>query len=1375
MGRRERPVDPVAGPVQEFAHGLRELRRAAGGPTYRELARRASYSVSALSQAAAGDQLPSLAVTLAYVRACDGDAEEWERRWRKAAGSAREDDGDEAPYQGLARYEPGDHERFFGRDALVADLCERVRGGRFTAVFGPSGSGKSSLLRAGLIPALRTGGVGDGPALAAIRVLTPGPHPLRAHAEALRAKEGPGDTLLVVDQFEEVFTLCQDPAERAGFIDQLLDARRPGGRLRVVIAVRADFYGRCAEHRALAEALTGTGTGTGAGAGAGVLVGPMSAAELREVVVRPARSAGLLVERELTELLVREAAGEPGGLPLLSHVLRETWRRRRGRTLTVEAYEAAGGLRGALARTAEDVYTRLPEEQAVPARLLLLRLITPGEHAQDTRRPLGRGELDFARDADLAPVLDRLARARLVTLDDDTVDLAHEALITGWPRLSGWIDEHRERLRAHRGLTEAAGTWRDLGREPGALYRGARLAAAETQLDERELTSLEREFLVASRSARARDSRRRRLLTSVLATLVALALVAGAVAWQQGRTSERRAVQAEARRIAALADGVRFTDPVTAMRLSVAAWRLADTTETRSALLAALYRPEQDVLAVPEADTRTDSQSGSGSGPESEEDAEEDSLSERHLSPDGRTLVSVTKDRVVIWDVRTHRRTHTYPGLGDAAPDTFGTVLAPDGRSLVLLGESTRLWDLRTGRVTARFDGNGIDAVFGASGRTLAVAETDDGAPGVPVSEEGASASSAGAPADSAEASADASEDSDTDGSDTDGSDTDDSPLLRVWDVHRHRELLRLSRDGGDYAEALAVSPDDRLLAVCSDRHPLRVWDLTRGRRLSLPGVGNLPSGTCAEGGGGLAFAPDGRTLALATGSGIRLWDARAGTELAPLTGGGTGLRELRFSADGRFVTAARDDRLLMWRLASPTAPVLRHTLTGESAAEVRLDPADGVLRYLDAPGTAVRSLSLGQATTGRWQNYGTQLARFSQDGRLLALLRSTDLDDPGGYRLLDAGTGRTVAALPGTPCTDMNDEDPQAGWELPDSDADAALAVGQRMVSGGGDPGPGAVETCVGNSMAFSADGRYLAYTLDEPWRIQVRDLRTGRTHATVSLPKASLGQVHAIALSADGRRLVLSYASDQASRSVQVWDLARAGRATRAKTLPGLYGAALALRPGPGTLVTWHGIVADPAPGTSARTTRRTLSAYPVSALAFSADGAYLAVGDTLGRVTVWDGELRSRVAVLPGTRIADSGTESGGDGGNAGDMGDQDGSGGSGGSAGVSALAFSADGHTLAVAGASGTVRLWDVPGNQPLGSALPTPGDPVLALAWSPDGRTLRTSGLHSTLQSYGTDAGDLVERVCARAGGGLDRAAWRTYLPDVPYRRTCDGS
>ncbi|MFD5401552.1 helix-turn-helix domain-containing protein [Streptomyces griseorubiginosus] len=555
-GRLEIPVDPSAGPVQRFASELRALRTQAGGITYRALAQRAGYSVTTLSQAAAGEQLPTLPVALAYAGACGGDPAEWEARWKAAveevAGDdSRAEEGTRAPYRGLARFETGDSALFFGREQLTADLVDLLRRRRFAALFGPSGSGKSSLLRAGLIPDLRNA---QEPDLrpAAIRILTPGEHPARSHAALLTPvalrdgarADDEADTFVIVDQFEEVFTLCHDATERARFIDLLLTARQPVSRLRVLLAVRGDFYGRCAEHRELADALRD----------ANLLAGAMSQTELRQVVVKPAATAGLTVERALTARLVEEVAEAPGGLPLLSHALLETWRRRRGKTLTMAGYEAAEGLDGAIAKTAEEVYGRFTEQQTAVARRVLLRLVVPGDGTPDTRRPVQRADLPGRGHDDTAPVVEALAAARLLTLDGDTIEMAHEALITAWPRLRCWIEEDRERLRVHRDLTEAAHTWQELGREEGALSRGSRLAAAQEHFGggaRAELTDLEQAFLDASRNHEHKGRRRYRLVLTAVVAALCLALVAAGLAVGQWHSAVSAQHVAESRQLAA--------------------------------------------------------------------------------------------------------------------------------------------------------------------------------------------------------------------------------------------------------------------------------------------------------------------------------------------------------------------------------------------------------------------------------------------------------------------------------------------------------------------------------------------------------------------------------------------------------------------------------------------------------------------------------------------------------------------------------------------------------------------------------------------------------------------------------------------------------
>lgn len=438
------------------------------------------------------------------------------------------------PFKGLQHFDEADAELFFGREALVERILGRLQATPFFAIVGASGSGKSSILRAGVVPTLRRGVPALGgirPAAPRIHVLNPTAHPLESLAVALTAdtastqataallddlasdarslrlhlRKSGAPAFLFVDQFEEVFTLCRDPFEREAFIDGLLAASIPHGEgpATVVIALRADFYAHCADHAGLRDAL----------AEHQEYIGPMDPGELRQAIEGPAAKLGYALEPGLVDLLLHDVGDEPGALPLLSHALLETWERRRGRTLTVEGYTASGGVRGAIARTAESVFAGLTAPRQQLARRIFLRLTEFGEGTQDTRRrasvdELRSGSVDAAAVSD---VLRILAGARLITTAERTVDVAHEALIREWPRLRRWLDEDRDALRAHRELTRSALEWERLGRDPGALYRGARLAQALelAAAAPEELNVVERGFVEASQEQAKADERDR--------------------------------------------------------------------------------------------------------------------------------------------------------------------------------------------------------------------------------------------------------------------------------------------------------------------------------------------------------------------------------------------------------------------------------------------------------------------------------------------------------------------------------------------------------------------------------------------------------------------------------------------------------------------------------------------------------------------------------------------------------------------------------------------------------------------------------------------------------------------------------------------------
>ena len=380
------------------------------------------------------------------------------------------------PFKGLASFDVGDGGYFFGRERVVAELVARLAATTFLAVVGPSGSGKSSVVRAGLVPALQAG-VLPGSEEWRLAVLRPGEHPLDALGRALRGAmrrhadpvddEHPagewldalppgGRLVVVVDQFEEAFLVCRDPGERARFLDRLAalagDAER---RALVAIAVRSEFYGRLAEHREVAD-LASTST---------VLLGPMAADELTRAIELPARAAGLRMDTSLLPALVTDVLQQPGALPMLSSTLLELWQRRDGRSLRMETYRALGGISGAVGRVAESVFGRLSSDEQAIARSIFLRLATVGENGIASRRRVPITEIDGGHSPDVARVMAALVDGRLLTVDDGAVEPAHEALLREWPRMRQWLDEDGQARRLREHLVRSAHEWDETGSE----------------------------------------------------------------------------------------------------------------------------------------------------------------------------------------------------------------------------------------------------------------------------------------------------------------------------------------------------------------------------------------------------------------------------------------------------------------------------------------------------------------------------------------------------------------------------------------------------------------------------------------------------------------------------------------------------------------------------------------------------------------------------------------------------------------------------------------------------------------------------------------------------------------------------------------------
>jgi WD40 repeat protein/transcriptional regulator with XRE-family HTH domain len=1330
-----------------FGDFLRFLRRRAG-MTQVELSIAVGYSDAQISRLEQNLRLPDLpTIEARFVPALYLEHEpEAVTRLLELAANVRREDAPAlglCPYKGLNYFDETDADLFVGRETLTEKLTERVlsltsnrdaSNDRFLAIVGASGSGKSSLVRAGLVPGLRWNQIS---ANWPIHVITPTAHPLESLAASLTEQAGSmvataglmddlareprslnlfvkrllkstGDAhlLLVVDQFEELFALCRSEVERSAFIDNLLTtASEEDGAATIVIALRADFYAYCAEYPELREAL----------ARQQEYIGAMSAEELRRVIEEPAQRGRWEFEPGLVDLLLHDVGREPGALPLLSHALLETWQRRRGRTMTLSGYTASGGVRGAIAETAEAVFVDQfnPDQRAI-ARRIFLRLTELGDETAtgDTRRRAAFDELILKPEeaAETRSVLKVLADARLITTSEDSAEVAHEALIREWPKLRGWLEDNREGLRLHRHLTEAAREWAAMDRQVDLLHRGARLAQALEWAEDHadEMNPLESEFLDASQAwaeheAAERELQRQRELEAArklaeaekerarlesrraeeqaraagqlrkravyLAGALVVALGMALVALFFGVQTRQAALRAQdqqrvsfSRELAAAAISNLDSDPERSILLALQGLSAAHTLEAEIALHRAIPASRVELTL---------------SGHTGE-------VWGIAYHPDGTQLATSSSDGTIkLWDSNSGRELLT---LTDDGPVLF-IDYNPDGTRLASAGTdgTAKVWDVGTGEILLTLSGHSdviIDVAFSPNGKYLATSSQDKTA--------------------------------------------------RLWDLESGKELLTLTGYKG-FVNYVDFSPDGDLLAAGGGDGTVKLWDVTQLLREDLDASTDTTGWelvTLQGGGGshnGSSFSPDGKLLATGTESGlVRVWDvaaslaAASGQELLTLRGHAGPVTITDFSPDGtRLASASYDGTAKVWDVASGQE---LFTLAGHTSAILNLGfspdgtrlatPSwDGTAKVWNLSyewelmGLAAHASGVDGATAIAFNPDGTRLATSGDDGKVKIWELEMSAKSASA-RELSTVVNHTaeiwdVALSPDwTRLATASDDGTIGMW---DADSGRELFTLTSHT-----PSPISVSFNGVTGVDFSPDGKYLASVGDDGM-VRIWDAATGRevfamqAHtADYSAASPFLGASD-VAFSPDGTRLVTAGTDDKAI----VWDISTALNTSISAAL-----------------------------GTDAQSGEAvlTLSGHQgdISHITFNQDGTQLATASLDTTARVWDVESGDLLLTLSGH------------------------------TGGVMGVVFNPDGTRLATASLDGTAKVWDATTGDVL-LTLSGHSGIVNAVAFSPHGTRLITAGQDGTVRVYVLPIEDLVALGQSRVTRSLTAEECRQYL------------
>jgi WD40 repeat protein len=1310
------------------------------------------------------------------------------------------------PYKGLRAFTEADAEDFFGRERLIERLIEEVegmtaagsdrsRGSRLLTVIGPSGSGKSSIVQAGLLPWLRQGAIAGSENWVYLEPLVPGAHPVEAlglllatyfpersfasiredleddsarglhvlASQLVRGQEA-RRVVLLVDQFEELFTQTEAEDERRRFIDLILAAAtEPRGPLLVVLTLRADFYDRPMRYPDLHQPMQGHL----------VEVLPMEMEELRATIEYPASlpDVQLIFEGTLVGDLLYEMQGQRGALPLLQFTLDQLFERRDGNRVTLEAYQGIGGVKGALTQHAERTFAALPsEEHRGLARVLFLRLIDPGVTDQDTtRRRASLAEFtlpDVARTVLLRETIDAFVTARLLVAnqvgDTTTIEVSHEALIREWPRLSGWLREARDDILLQQTISADASEWRRRERPADRLYRETELAEARDWMARNTPSSDEVEFLQSSlaeqqrqqteeagRQARELSLQRRvvsrqRLLLAVLSLFSIVVIILGTLAEvgrqqadAQRQLAQTQALIARSRTLAAQANAALLNNQIDrALLLSVKANQTYNTYDARDSLLSALeYSPRlMKMLRTNFINTPF---------------PEGVAIATLAFRPSEPSLLSFgLGGSGFLWNTMTGV-SHALPlpcfepstttcsevgraiGLANILANGGGVAISPDGHLVAVTGpEGLWIWNVETGTQVVPLEalpdcppgptppsnqcaiGDFSAIAFSPDGKTLASSRCTQYAHGPCVQDR-----------------------------------------IRLWDMTSMKPTAQLLADQSTLAVDLAFSPDGKLLAASNENGTVWLWDIAAKHLVSQISTGNVIStGFSAEGENtgsrqaeDLAFSPSGKVLATTASNGtIRLWDIASGKPVGPpLVSPGGAVQQLAFSPDGKTL-AASSANASIWLWDSTTSSLINQPLLGhtQNVAYLAFSPDGAMLASIDRGGTILLwNMTADSLLSQRLQP--TSSADFSQSTALSSVVFS-----PNG-KVIIAGNGTGQALL----------YDAQTGALLGTLDATGNPLNLPSSLTGGP---PFDSDALTIESLAFSPDGHTLA---------------AGRFDGTVflwnwpsrkPLTHYRLAQgLLALAYSPDGHEMVSTYQggeillTDAASGNI-IYTLATShptSGPTRMSTAAfSRDGTKLAAGEG-STVVIWD-----------TRTGKRLGQplighTMGVESVVFSPDGRVLASRESSGTIILWDAQT-----LKPIHQLFDVNQEANADLHSAG-------------------LVFSSDGSMLASATVDLTnntfaVTLWDVASQEPVvhpfqeiqdqitghnavNSVVFSPARKQLAMLVTSDPRL-------SHISLWNIAIGAWQALACSIAGRNLTLTEWQQFAKDEPYTRVCSG-